>query len=79
MSSLPVIFTAEEQQKLAELKQQILGFQNFETAVSRSLHSGEDALIIHRLLQFLKELSTQSMKQMEDIESQAKKRSTEQK
>lgn len=74
MSERPTTFTEEEQLKLQELESQGQGFANFKAAITRSLHSGQDSVIIANLLQFLHNMTQQSAQQIEEVQKAAKAR-----
>lgn len=76
MSDQP-IYTPEEQLKLRELEAQSQGISNFKNAVTRSLHCGQDSAIIANLLQFLSDLISQTVQQIEQIKIGAQSRSKE--
>jgi len=71
----PILFTEAEQLKLQELQANAEGFNNFQLAVSRSLHSGQDTALIANLITFLKQMSAQSSQQIEQIKTDAQARS----
>jgi len=71
----PIIFNEDEQIKLVELEKQCQEFANWRNATARSLHSGQDAALVGRLLQFLQHMTAQTAKQIEDIRLGAEKRS----
>jgi hypothetical protein len=79
MSETPVTFSAEEQVRLNELNNQAKAFDTFGLVVSRSLYAGQDAQVVQQLLQFLQDIKTQSLKQVEAITNAATQRSTEKK
>lgn len=73
-SEKPVIFNEAEQLELQQLQQQNESFNAWGSATSRSLHSGQDTLLIANLLQFLKNLITQNNKNIENVTASAKAR-----
>lgn len=72
--SNPVVFNEAEQLKLTELNNQIQGFTNFKNAVSRSLHAGQDSVIIANLLTFLHNMALQSQTQADELNKSAQAR-----
>ena len=70
----PVTFNEAEQLELQQLQQQNESFNAWGSATSRSLHSGQDTLLIANLLQFLKNLITQNNKNIENVTAAAKAR-----
>ena len=79
MSETPVTFSAEEQVRLNELNNQAKAFDTFGLVVARSLYAGQDAQVVQQLLQFLQDIKTQSLKQVEAITNVATQRSQEKK
>lgn len=70
----PVIFNEAEQLELQQLQQQNESFNNWGNAISRSLHVGQDTLLVANLLQFLQNLIKQNNKSVENLTANAKQR-----
>lgn len=70
----PLIFNEQEQLQLQELQSQNESFNAWGSAISRSLHSGQDTVLVANLLQFLKNLVNQNIKNIDSVSSSAKKR-----
>lgn len=75
MSNSPVVYSSEQQLQLQELEKQINGFNSFKAAVGRGLFSGQDSILAANLIGFLDNLSSQSMKQVKQIQDDAKAKS----
>ena len=70
----PVIFNETEQLELQQLQSQNESFNAWGSAISRSMHSGQDTLLVANLLQFLKNLITQNTKNIDNVTASAKAR-----
>lgn len=74
MANSPIVFSSEEQLKLQDLENQINGFTGFKNLVTRSLYAGQDSALAAQLLNFLSDLITQSMNQVNQIRTNAQER-----
>lgn len=74
MADKPIIFNEQEQLRLQELQGQNEAFNAWGQAISRSLHSGQDAVLVANLINFLKNLIDQNNKNAEEVKSGAQKR-----
>lgn len=74
MSEKPLIFNEQEQLQLQQLQTQGADYSAWGHAISRSLHSGQDSLLVSGLLQFLNSLISQANKQVEQLTVNAKQR-----
>ena len=74
MADKPVIFNEQEQLELQQLQQQNDSFNAWGAAISRSLHCGQDSVLVANLLNFLKNLVDQNNKNIEAFKTGAQKR-----
>jgi len=73
-SDKPVIFNEQEQLQLQNLQKQGEDFTAWKTAMTRSLHSGQDSILVANLIQFLQNLIQQVAQQIELVTANAKRR-----
>lgn len=74
MSDKPIAFNEAELSQLQEIVQQNDSFNSWGQAISRSLHCGQDAVLVANLLNFLKNLIEQNAKNTEEIKAKAQSR-----
>lgn len=70
----PVIFNEAEQLELQQLQQQNDSFNSWGQAITRSLHCGQDSLLVANLIQFFKNMIAQNTKSIEAVSTNAKAR-----
>ena len=77
MADKPITFNEQEQLQLQQLQQQNDSFNAWGNAISRSLHAGQDSVLVANLLQFLKNLIDQNAQNIEAVKTGAQKRNAD--